>query len=280
MKHILFHLFTLAFVASLSAQTVPAEFQQHYAFLTNKLDAIESRIDAEWDGGKHGMLFSTELLAANSNRGEDLLESQLRQGIPFILDRLTELGVNMISVALDFPILCDDFPRNDEYLDFYTFVGEEVRKRNMKLLVGAQTIFSDTAWSNLKVDYSGYTIESYTAEKRRMIEKIIEHVRPDYLTIENEPETMAYNTGLDFSVDNVIQIIHGLTNGLDRNNVRIGAGTGTWDDPAYIDRMLDETSIDFIDIHSRPRNSELTLSFFLTIVRLGGRGKGFACCPS
>src|SRR3989304_5463017 len=55
--------------------------------------------------------------------------------------------------------------------------------------------------------YAGLTWERYRREKRQMAETIIREIRPDYLTVQNEPGTQAHNTGLPMTVQNVTDLL-------------------------------------------------------------------------
>ena len=47
----------------------------------------------------------------------------------------------------------------------------------------------------------------YKTEKRQMIETIIQELQPDYLTIEDEPETMEAATGLVYTPDSLVSYL-------------------------------------------------------------------------
>ena len=120
-----------------------------------------------------------------------------------------------------------------------------------------QTAFTDSVFGKLGADYTGLTLETYIRDKTVMAETIINELAPDYLTLENEPDTQARNTGLDFSVDNVILIMQSILDSLDRGETKIGAGAGTWDNPEYFTRLAEETDIDYLDIHVYPISGDL-----------------------
>ncbi len=85
-----------------------------------------------------------------------------------------------------------------------------------------------------------------------MVSRIIDEIHPDYLTIENEPGTQRFNTGLDISVENQTKIVREILDGLDRKGVRIGAGAGTLEKPSYFKSLAENTTIDYIDMHVYP----------------------------
>src|SRR3990172_7935657 len=211
-----------------SAPPAPVEYVDLYAGLDAKLQAIDGIVTARSTGGKHDVTFSAEPLPANANIGEPLFREQTWPPVLLNLDRLQQLGVRGVKVAVKYPVLMPSFPRSADYLEFYRRVGQEVRRRNLKLLVQMTDGFRESAFSALPVEpyYAGLTWERYRREKRQMAETIIREMRPDYLTVQNEPGTQAHNTGLPMTVQNVTDLLEYVTRGLDKRGVLVGAGAG------------------------------------------------------
>jgi hypothetical protein len=113
--------------------------------------------------------------------------------------------------------------------------------------------FREAAFSQLPVDsyYAALTWERFTREKRQQAETIIREVRPDFLTVENEPGTQQANTGLSFTPQAMAELVQSVLEGLDRQRTLVGAGTGTWDDLAYM-QALSRTPVDYLDMHIYP----------------------------
>ncbi len=260
---------------SLPDGDVPAEFQSMYAELNGILDNIDAYLGAHWDGTRPPVTFSATLITANGNRGPALLEPRALGGVRVALDRLKALGVGGVSIAVTYPLLVSSFPRSPEYLAFYRQVASEVRQRGMKMLIATGPAFSDTLFSQVPVDYSNLTFDTYKKEKREMSETIIRELKPDFLTLETEPSTATMNTGLDFSVKNVTEVVNFCLSGLDRRGVKIGAGIGTWESMNYI-RSLVNTGLDYIDVHVYPIQRNYFLDKVFTIADLArSRGKEF-----
>jgi hypothetical protein len=70
--------------------------------LANKLREIELYIATDWSGQLYSTAFGTELLVADSNRGETLLTERTFSA-PFALDRLKDWGKAVAKVQ--YPIL-------------------------------------------------------------------------------------------------------------------------------------------------------------------------------
>ncbi|MBM3470067.1 MAG: hypothetical protein FJX73_04655 [Armatimonadetes bacterium] len=254
---------------------VPAEYADLYAMLAAKLRAIDAHITPRWSGERHDVVFSAELLAANSNQGEAILRPEAWQVVTFNLDRLQLVGVRGVKVAIKYPILVPGFPRSGEYLEFFKRLSVELKRRNLKFLAQMTPGFREPVFSALPVagHYAGLTLERYTREARGMAEVIIREIRPDYLTIANEPHTAQENTGLSFTVANYTGFVQQVLVGLERSGVLIGAGAGTWDDLAYA-QSLARTTLDYLDMHIYPINHDYVIDRairFADVARRAGK---------
>jgi hypothetical protein len=243
--------------AAAQSSDVPVKYRDLYAELEQSLAAAEQRLPAAVPDSASPVL-AVELTAANANRGPVLLAPRTRAGVKANLDAFQKLGVFGVTVAASYPILAKDFPRSDEYLDFYRFVVDEARSRHLKILIKAQDAFTDAQFGQLGARdyYRKLGADGYARDKRDMIERILRELQPDSLTIENEPDTAKKNTGLDFSPDRYIANIRAMLQGLDRGKTRIGAGAGSWSPSVYFERLAAETEIDYLDVHVYPVNRE------------------------
>ena len=237
----------------LSAPAPPPQYADLYAMLDAKLQTIDGLVSSRWSGAKSDA-FSAELLPANANIGEPLFREQTWSAVFLNLDRLQQLGVRGVKVAVKYPVLIPSFPRSADYLEFYRRVGQELRRRNLQVLVQMTDGFRESAFSALPVEsyYAGLTWERYRREKRQMAETIIREIRPDFLTVQNEPGTQAHNTGLPMTVQNVTDLLEYVTRGLDKRGVLVGGGAGTWEDLAYAQSLSRIGAIDYLDMHIYP----------------------------
>lgn len=235
--------------------TVPAEYQDLYTELDGDMKAFDAGISSHWDGKKYPVTYAAELITANGNRGEALLNPRALNGSIALLDRFQELGIRGVVFAVPYPLLSASFPRRSEYLEFFKNVAAEVRKRDMKLCIETGYVFPPP-YSKLDVSYAGLTFEQSKAHKRQMVETIIAEVKPDYLVMTSEPSTVAHLTKLREYKDpeRVAEMIRYVLDGLDRKGVLLGAGAGTWDSAEYIRAIAERTTVDFIDIHVYPVN--------------------------
>jgi hypothetical protein len=258
LKYIVVFLMSAAVVSAASAVPVsaqdcgtPPELQAIYDSLAAALDQFDASLNPGSASGN--TRFGAELLTANSNRGEQLLERTTLPATELYLDRLQGLGFDGVSVQIAYPLLLPDYPRSQEYLAFYQAVAEAVHERGMKLMVETGPVFAGTIFSDVEVNYAGVTAQDYFAQKRDMLVLIASEVRPDYLALSNEPGTEAMLTGLQFTVDEYVQNIEATLAAIDRpEGMLVGAGAGSWEDGAYFDRFVNMLGLDFINIHIYP----------------------------
>ena len=253
---------TAAPPATATPASVPDEYQALYEELDGKLTEFSHLLTVQQGIGFKPLTYASELLPANANRGEALLEKQALEGVQMYLDALLALGVGGVKVTIAYPLFTVGYPRNMEYVEFYKQVAGLVRQRNMKLLVGASIVFTDPAFSSAGMDYSALTLETYAQGLRQHVETILREIQPDYLTVLNEPDTLASITGLEMTLDNYIFVLDQVTNDLNRGSTAIGAGAGNWNDLAYIEHVAKDKDINYIDIHFYPINRNFMIRLF------------------
>jgi hypothetical protein len=237
---------------SFDTGNIPKKYKSLYSELDQKLQEIDRHLIKIWDGQKYSTAFSVELIVANSHRGEALLREDTFTAILLTLDRLKSLGVKGMMVGVLYPLFNPSFPHSNDYMNFYKRLASEIRKRGFVLIVETTSIFREPEFSNVKVDYSGLTMERYQREKLQMIETILKEMRPDYLTIDNEPITQQRNTGVRHSVKGYTEMVQFILKNLDCSGTKIGAGAGTWDDFDYFESLAKNTTVDYIDMHVYP----------------------------
>jgi hypothetical protein len=235
------------------ATTVPEEYLSLYEELDTELAHFELNLNQYWDGQTGRTIFATELAFVNGNIGEGLLLPQMRGSNRVLLDRLQEMGIKGVVLSIKYPLLQPDFPRSAEYLSFYKDIAAECRQRNMKVLVETGAIFSGTPYSPVQVDWSAYTPQSFLDGMRGQLLLIAREIKPDYLTLTEEPSTQEALTGLEITPALWTDFVNSTLDGIDRSSgIRIGAGIGSWEDRAYIDSFLGIPEIDYIDLHIYP----------------------------
>ena len=231
---------------------IPTGYQKTYIALEKKLDDFDGYLNSNWDGKKHDVIFGSQLLVANAHRGKELLTRKSYKGILLYLDRLQSLGIQGVTISIGYPILAADFPNSGKYVSFYEKLAQEIRNRGLKLHVETGILFTESAFTSLSINYKKFSIEKYKNAKKEFVRTIVERIRPDYLSIGNEPSIEGKITGLQFTVKNYTDLIRHALDGVKNSKVLIGAGAGTWDDPSFIKSFAANTDLDFIDIHIYP----------------------------
>jgi hypothetical protein len=248
---------TVAQIQSRLAPPTPPPIPPGYAplndLLGTQLGDFEARLNASWDHSQGSTVFATDLLYANGNLGEALLTPQMMNLNRTLLDRLQALGVEGVVVAIKFPLLSPSFPRSADYLNFYKEIVLECHERGMRVLVESGAIFSGTPYSTVHVDWSQYTRDSFFQGLEDQLLLIATQVRPDYLTLANEPTTDAALTGFQITPAVWGAFLQDASSKVDRSSgLKVGAGTGTWEDPAFMSEAMSIPGLDYIDLHIYP----------------------------
>ena len=254
--------------ADLLETGAPDQYQDLYAMLDSKLGSILSHVNSRWDGEIYNVNYAAELISANGHRGEELLKPECIEGVALMLDQLKSLRVKGVKVAVKYPLLMPDFPNSNGYLDFYRRVSQAVRDRKLVLYVATTTAFRDPAFTSLNVDYSGLTFKQFKQDMRWYVETVLGNLRPDYLTFTNEPQSQVMNTGLDFSVKNVKELVEYVLDGLDHKGALIGAGAGTWDKIEYFESLAEISGLDYLDMHIYPINADFVIDRTIRIAEI------------
>jgi len=257
--------------------SVPSEVPENYRAIYREIDAEIDRqlplMPLPWGQKKTETAFSVELLAADSNRGEALLNERVLQEAALTLDRLKTIGVRCVSLSLHYPVLTRNHPRTDEYRDFYRRVADEIRKRGLQVVVEMGSAFREPEFSQIGVDYRGLKREKFSSGLREMAEAIVADIRPEFLTILSEPDTQTRNTGLSFSPAEFAATIARVAKGLDRPGVKLGAGAKSWTAEDYFKALADIPELDYLDFHIYAVQYGLASDRILRAVELA-RAKG------
>ena len=243
-----------------STATIPALYQALYNELDTEMASFETTL-AQNSTGKQGQsIIATELAYANGNVGPALLTAINLENNRIILDRLQAMGVKGVVLAIKFPLLKPDFPNSGEYLQFFRNIMAECHQRGMKVLVECGAIFSGTPYSPVQVDWSKYTTDSFLQGLADQLVLVAQEIKPDYLTLANEPETEESLTKLIITPAVWSNFIAATLKRIDKSNgLLVGAGCGTWEDPAYINTLFNMSGLDYIDLHIYAMNKNATL---------------------
>jgi len=246
--------------------SVPANFRELYTSLDQKLNAFDHTVSSQWNGQKAPVVWSTELLIANCNRGLSLLRPQVYRSTLRELDRLQGIGVKGVTLCIGFPILYrpfydfngdpQDYPR---MLSFYRKLAAEIHGLGLKMIVESSILFPGIYSVN-----SGFKLAEYyrTLHGREWVDgrtqnfvTIAKEVHPDFLNLGSEPDTQAFLSSQPVfnTPDGYAGIIRDFLERLHKvgaADIPIGAGIGTWqrDGRAFVKGLL-ATGINYLDLH-------------------------------
>ena len=230
---------------------VPGPFTGLSTELSATLDQFGRFLDTV-PARRSGVIFGGEIAPANSHRGQGLLTDGAYEGCLLYIDRLRALGVGGASVLMAYPILNDGYPRSSEYWSFYQRLAGDIKARGLRLHVKVGPIFNNRNFSSVPVDYSNVTVDDYLRDRKRIAQRIAREIRPDYLSIGNEPTSEAQIFHFEITPDRYLQYVNQTLAGMNRSVTLVGAGSGTWDATDYVARFARETSLDYIDLHIYP----------------------------
>ncbi len=263
---------------------VPTEYQDLYNSLTTQLSSFEAVVKA---GGTYPTAFSGQLQSANAANGPALLTSPY-SSVLMELDSMKALGVKAVNVGIHFPILYAPFYASaadyQQYLNFYAQVARDVRARGLKLIVETGLVINEpgiTSVNSLPY-YNSLTLDQYEQGRAQVAAVIAQQLKPDYLSVLNEPDVEAAQSGKPAlgTVSGSTAMLNVILSALQQTGVTgvaVGAGVGTW--TASYDtfaRSYLATSIQYVDMHIFPVNYDF-LSRAANIVDMArGAGKGAA----
>jgi hypothetical protein len=236
---------------SQAAAPVPDEYRGLYDSLSGKLEEFDRSLDGQCAGENRKTIYAAELLAANCHAGEQLFNPVYFQGIITWLDAFKAMGVTGVKIAIDYPFMMPDFPNYEAYLRVYKIIMLECRSRNMTVFIANGNLFGPP-FTNLKYALNGLTLDKYRQGKKQTVETILRELRPDYLTVANEPTTEAMLAGISQTPAQFAETTRYILQGLDRKDTLMGSGTGTWSNMSYIKELAAIPELDYIDMHIYP----------------------------
>jgi hypothetical protein len=260
-----------------SAPPVPDEFAKLYKMLDGQLGVVERHLAAlsTPDRKAADTVFTAELLAANANRGEELLAPRVLQSTFLWIRRLKEMGFGGVWMSLMYPILDPKTPRQPEFVEFYKKVVAGARAQGLAVCLDMGTFFDTPVFSKMRPDYRGMTLEAFAAGMHDMAALVLRELAPDYLGILNEPDTQSRNTGVDLTPANFEAFAKTVLAGLDKGRTKLGIGAGTWSPPAYFEAIARRIPVDVIDLHIYPIIRDYMTGRIEAAVRLAvENGKG------
>ncbi len=235
---------------------VPANVPEGYRALYRELESELSLLDSAFKNFKGRTTgptaFGVELPAAAVHRGGGLPGGDQLKLAALTLDRLKTLGVRIVCLNVLYPILTPDFPQTPLYRDFYRRIAGEARQRGFLLVVAVGVMPREPDPNARPESTAGPDRRRLNSDLRKMAETIIADLRPDYLTVLSEPDTIAQNTQLPFPPEEFAATVRHVVQGLDAGPVKVGAGTGTWAASDYLKALGAIPELHYLDLHIHP----------------------------
>ena len=254
-----------------------------YSELSTDLQAFNTQLATPptWTPVTGGpTVYAANLEWADSNTGPQISSPNYLPAVLAQLQELKAMGVKAVSVAVGFPVLYEPFYGSQAalqpYLTFYSLVAQAVRAAGLKLIVDNEELFSNdiaAGWTNMNAFYSTLTWPEYIAARAEMAATIAQRMQPDYLSVANEPDTEAAQTGqqnLNNPADAALMIAGEIVavQALSLSKApSLGAGFGTWLPSGGASSLLDYLNayvalpLDYIDMHIIPVNTVPNASY-------------------
>ena len=171
---------------------------------------------------------------------------------------LAKLGIEGVTISVNYPILDPEFPGQARYAAFYRRVAREVRGYGMTLAIETDDLFSGTPYSSVRWSYAGLTLDSYARAKAAMARVVIANMHPRYLSLEGEADTEAFLTGLP--LDNPANYARIVSAEIARvgphPGTLLGAGPGSWSPLAFDRALAPIRGLDYLDTHLYPTDAQ------------------------
>ena len=178
-------------------------------------------------------------------------DTQPWQDLLATVDAFKAMRMDGVSVMIAAPLLTVGDPKS--LIDIYQRLAREIHARKMKLYVEHFVCppFSPYALKGLHNDPPGK--KEFLEMMEREVALIYREIKPDYLSLVTEPETLLRWTHLAFSADEWATWIREVTTHLKSTtaspNTLLGAGAGSWESDEFVVKFAQQTNLDYVDIH-------------------------------
>ncbi|MGB8370444.1 MAG: RNA polymerase sigma factor [Limisphaerales bacterium] len=241
---------------------IPDQFRPLYQDLDETLR--QDRQTYPFKKGNARPLVAPNLLMASSMFGPAASDSQRWKDLLATLDAYKTMKMDAVFVQILAPDLTFGDP--GPLIDFYQRLAREIHSRNMKLYVEhfVNVPFKPNIPSSPHAHKGPHALKDLQDDPqgRQDFLKIMEQedaliyreIKPDYLTLINEPETAINRMlHLTFSADELADWVGEVTTHLKSTgaspNTLLGAGAVTWEPEEFVLKFAKQTNLDYVDIH-------------------------------
>jgi hypothetical protein len=243
-----------ALAASAAAQnlSVPKKHAALYQALDARLDTFQARLPNPLP--EPTLLRAAQLGALRCEHAADLgnparWDAALRE-----LEALRRAGGQALALEICYPLLTPEFRDARALLEQYANFANQVRLRDMRLLVQHDALPPLSGMAETGRYYRGMTRQRLMRERYEEAKSIALALRPDYLTLMTEPRGAV--AGQRFGVRDWRSYLQraagGLKSDLGDAAPPLGAGLGVWGATATLDTLAAISGIDYIDLRFYP----------------------------
>jgi len=229
---------------------VPKKYQPLYAELERQLGAFEAQIPPPL--ADTTPLRAATLASAPCELPPALTAESRRQAIQLELDGLQRAGVELVVLDICYPLLSASFHDPRLVLEHYANLANEVRIRNLRLLVRHRTLAPTHGAMVASRYYSRVGKHRMLASRYDELKSIVLAVQPDYLTLIASPREDS--AGLKLTPADwrryLQRSITGLRDELGDLTPALGAGAELWDDVKLVDTFAGVAGLDYIDLRA------------------------------
>ncbi len=176
------------------------------------------------------------------------------QSVGTNLDVFQAMGIQGVTVAVQYPLLTPSFPNYTQYLAFYEQVASMVHQRGMKLDVEAHVLFANSPFSSVKYNFSSVPYSQYVTAQARMDQTIIDDLHPEWIDLGVEPDTQYLITGYPqvSTPAGWTSFIESLAGSINKSTTKLVAGAAAWDGVRWLTGFVSDPRIDAISTHVYP----------------------------
>jgi hypothetical protein len=231
---------------------VPKKYQPLYSELESQLTVFESRLPKP--PGERTLRRGAVLSSMRCDHPESLLSQARRETAIRELDSLRRAGAQVIVIEVCYPLLTPGFQDPRALLEHYANLANEIRRRDMQLLVEHGALAPAEGIVLASRFYQHMTKQRFAEERYAELKSIAEALQPDYLTMVSDPR--GQSAGLKLSAKDWNRYVDSSNAALRRELgdfvKALGAGLGLRSDVAYADAFAAVPGLDYIDLRMYP----------------------------
>ena len=231
--------------------SVPKRYQPLYQALDEQVSAFDRRLPPAPPARE--VRRAARLDAMGCESAGELLSASRWDAAMLELDALRKVGTQVIVLEACYPLLTPDFQDPRPLLELYANLANQVRLREMALLVDHRVLAPGNALIQVSRYYQGMTRARFLDQRAEEALALALAVQPAYLTLVADPQAAA---GLSVTPRQWRQYLDrvttGLASALGSFAPALGAGSGVWADPAYVEAFAAVPGLQYIDLRFYP----------------------------